>query len=138
MKTMKATTATMPARSRRTTKRLISPARTSWKVLYMADGMFATMPTNIMRDMPLPIPRSVICSPSHMRNVVPVVRVTIVRSLKSHPGLRTMASPAGPLMDSRPTAIMKPCRILRPMVEYLVYWVMTFLPCSPSFCSFSS
>jgi len=42
-------------------------------------------------EMPLPMPRSVICSPSHIRNSVPVVIVIVAGSsqLKS-PGLTTM------------------------------------------------
>ena len=35
------------------------------------------MPAKMMSEMPLPMPRSVICSPSHMRNIVPVVSVII-------------------------------------------------------------
>ena len=35
-----------------------------------------------MIEMPLPRPRSVICSPSHIRNIVPVVRFTTVVSRK--------------------------------------------------------
>ena len=34
------------------------------------------MPAKMMSDMPLPMPRSVICSPSHMMNAVPVVSVS--------------------------------------------------------------
>ena len=32
------------------------------------------MPAKMMIEMPLPRPRSVICSPSHIRNIVPVTR----------------------------------------------------------------
>ena len=32
------------------------------------------MPAKMISDMPLPMPRSVICSPSHMMKAVPVVR----------------------------------------------------------------
>ena len=35
------------------------------------------MPTRMIIEMPLPMPRSVICSPSHIRNIVPVVMVTV-------------------------------------------------------------
>jgi hypothetical protein len=35
--------------------------------------------------MPLPMPRSVICSPSHMMKAVPVVSETIVIMRKSSP-----------------------------------------------------
>ena len=36
------------------------------------------MPAKMMIEMPLPSPRSVICSPSHIRNIVPVTSVTTV------------------------------------------------------------
>ena len=38
---------------------------------------------------PLPIPRSVICSPNHIKNIVPVVSVVIVVNLKPNPGDKT-------------------------------------------------
>ena len=45
------------------------------------------MPAKMMSDMPLPMPRSVICSPSHMMKHVPVVSVSTVISRKPQPGL---------------------------------------------------
>ena len=45
------------------------------------------MPAKMMSDMPLPMPRSVICSPSHMMNADPVVSVSTVRIRKPQPGL---------------------------------------------------
>ena len=53
---------------------------------WTAPGRPTTMPAKMIRDMPLPMPRSVICSPSHMMNAVPVVRVRIIISRKPHPG----------------------------------------------------
>ena len=41
--------------------------------LCIALGRPTTMPAKMISDMPLPMPRSVICSPSHMMNAVPVV-----------------------------------------------------------------
>ena len=38
--------------------------------------------------MPLPIPRSVICSPTHIMNAVPVVSVSMVMRRKPQPGVR--------------------------------------------------
>ena len=43
-----------------------------------AFGMRARMPAMINRLMPLPMPNSSICSPSHMRNMVPAVIVSTV------------------------------------------------------------
>ena len=36
-------------------------------------------------EMPLPMPRSVICSPSHIRNMVPVVIVTVAVNRNGQP-----------------------------------------------------
>jgi hypothetical protein len=49
-------------------------------------GRPTTMPAKISSDIPLPMPRSVICSPSHMTNALPVVRVNIVIRIKAGPG----------------------------------------------------
>ena len=48
------------------------------------------MPAKMISDMPLPMPRSVICSPSHMMNAVPVVSDSIVIMMNPKPGLMTM------------------------------------------------
>ena len=44
------------------------------------------MPAKISSDIPLPMPRSVICSPSHITNIVPVVRVSTHIRRKPQPG----------------------------------------------------
>ena len=51
-------------------------------------GSPTTIPAKMISDMPLPIPRSVICSPSHMMNAVPVVRLSIVIRMKPMPGIQ--------------------------------------------------
>ncbi len=51
------------------------------------------MPVKMISDMPLPMPRSVICSPSHMMKAVPVVSDMIVMITKPKPGLMTMPCP---------------------------------------------
>ena len=43
-------------------------------------------------EIPLPIPRSVICSPSHIKNNVPVTSVTAAVKTKSGPGAMTTPS----------------------------------------------
>ena len=91
-----------------TKKIWISPAFTSSIELTIADGPRATIPAKMISEMPLPTPRSVICSPSHIRNAVPEVRVIIVISLNWTPGSRTIISPPGPVMPSRPTAMKEP------------------------------
>ena len=47
------------------------------------------MPVKMISDIPLPMPRSVICSPSHMMKAVPVVSVSMVIRMKPMPGLMT-------------------------------------------------
>ncbi len=49
-----------------------------------APGTSARMPTVMSSEMPLPMPRAVICSPSHMSNMVPAVRkmTDVTRKLK--------------------------------------------------------
>ena len=51
------------------------------------------MPEKITREMPLPMPRSVICSPSHMMKAVPVVSVSMHISRKLQPGSITAPAP---------------------------------------------
>ncbi len=58
----------------------------------MAPGRPTTMPVKMISDMPLPTPRSVICSPSHMMKAEPVVSERMVSSTKPKPGLMTMPS----------------------------------------------
>ena len=48
------------------------------------------MPAKMMSEDPFPTPRDVICSPSHTRNIVPPVSVTIVEMRNSSPGSLTM------------------------------------------------
>ncbi len=83
---MTATTATMSASRNSAAKMFISPVRTSVTVRTRPLGNRATIPAKMMREMPLPIPRSVICSPSHMRNAVPEVRVMTVMIRNAQPG----------------------------------------------------
>ncbi len=44
----------------------------------IACGNRATMPTVMTSEMPLPMPRSVICSPSHINSIVPTVIINTV------------------------------------------------------------
>ena len=41
-------------------------------------GMREIMEANRMMEIPLPIPNSVICSPSHMMNAEPATKVTMI------------------------------------------------------------
>ena len=87
-KTMKATTAAMPATSNSTMRKVIAPQAPVWTFWMRSPtprGRPATMPAKISRLMPLPMPRSVICSPSHMMKAVPVVSVSTVKRMKPGP-----------------------------------------------------
>ena len=56
------------------------------------------MPDRMMSEMPLPMPREVICSPSHIRNMVPPVSVMTVEMRKNQPGsLTTLVEPSSPM-----------------------------------------
>ena len=48
----------------------------------------------MMSEMPLPMPRAVICSPSHIRNIVPPVSVMTAVKRKNQPGSVTMSGRA--------------------------------------------
>ena len=49
-------------------------------------GSWATMPAMMISEMPLPMPRLVICSPSHIRNMVPPTRLMTVVTRNIMPG----------------------------------------------------
>ncbi len=70
-----------------------SPVPTMLNVLPNEAGKPATIPAKIIIEIPLPIPFSLICSPSHIKNSVPVVKVTTVTKLKVNPGFVTNATP---------------------------------------------
>ena len=85
------------------------------------------MPAKISRLIPLPMPRSVICSPSHMMNVVPPVSVRIVIRLKPIPGFSTR-----PCLV-KIAAMPIDCSAPRITVMYRVHCVIFRRPSSPSF-----
>ena len=61
-----------------------APVRPNSSVLAIAWGRLATMPAKMISEVPLPTPRAVICSPSHIRNMVPPTSViTVVKRKKS-------------------------------------------------------
>ncbi len=65
----------------------ICPVRSWSSVTNTALGSPTMIPAKMISDMPLPMPRSVICSPSHMTKVVPVVSVRTVIRRNPQPGL---------------------------------------------------
>ena len=90
MNTTKATTATAITITPRISAVETAPWRPSSSVPAIAEGRFATMPAKMMSDEPLPMPREVICSPSHIRNMVPPVSVITAVRMKNGPGSWTM------------------------------------------------
>ena len=82
------------------TKMLMAPVRTNSSKPPKALGKPAAMPAKIRMEMPLPRPRSVICSPSHIRNMVPAVRLTMAVTRKPNPGANTK-----PAEDSKARAM---------------------------------
>jgi hypothetical protein len=60
------------------------------------------MPAKMMSEIPLPIPRSLICSPSHMMKAVPVVIAITVKIRNVHPGSRTTSPTAAKPVPAPP------------------------------------
>ena len=81
------------ANSARTASEFISPVRANSSVPPSAAGRPATIPAKMIIEMPLPMPRSVICSPSHIRNMVPVTSDTVAVNTKPTPECTTSAEP---------------------------------------------
>ena len=104
----------------------IAPVLPSSNVVTNALGISATIPEKIINEIPLPIPLWVICSPSHIKKIVPATMVVTVETLKKIPGLITK-----PADDSKPTAKPYPWIVARRTVPYLVICVIFFLPISP-------
>ena len=76
----------------------MAPVLPSSNVVTNALGISATIPEKIIKEIPLPIPLCVICSPNHIKKTVPATIVVTVVTLKNIPGLITKFAE-----DSRPT-----------------------------------
>jgi hypothetical protein len=50
-------------------------------------GRRETIPAKIIREIPLPIPLAVICSPIHISNIVPAVKVTTMGRKEKKSGI---------------------------------------------------
>ena len=96
MNSTSATTATMIAASDSGLTVPVRPPSNSWTSVR---GRCATMPAMMISEMPLPTPRLVICSPIHIRNIVPPISEMIAVTRNSMPG-STTAPPA-----SKPVAM---------------------------------
>src|ERR1700746_3147952 len=86
MKTTKPVTATTSAAMPITSSTEYAPVLPCSSVCPIARGSPAAMPLKMMSEIPFPSPRSVICSPSHIRNIVPVTSETAETRRKPRPG----------------------------------------------------
>ena len=111
----------------------IDPLLTSSPIPPIALGSPATMPAKMMIEMPLPRPRSVICSPSHIRNMVPVTRETTVVKRNIMPGSITRLACVSSAIE-----IDSAWKVASASVNQRVYLVMIRRPDSPSFLIASS
>src|SRR5215467_14186806 len=102
-----------------------------------ASGIAATMPAKMISDEPLPIPESVISSPSHMMTTVPVVMVSTVSRWKPSPGFATTSAPPLDRLSTYEAATQDWTTAMT-TVPYRVSWLIRRLPCSPSLLSWSS
>ena len=90
---------------------LMAPVRTNSSNPPMALGNPAAIPEKMMMDIPLPKPRSVICSPNHIKNMVPAVKDTMAVTRKTMPGSFT-----NPAEDSNAKAMPIDWKMAKPKV----------------------
>ena len=86
IKTTKPVIKITPTRMNKTKIIVNEPVLTNSKVPPIALGKPATIPAKIINDIPFPIPLSVICSPNHIKNIVPATKVETVVILNKIPG----------------------------------------------------
>ena len=106
----------------------------------ISPGITAMTWVKIISDMPLPTPRSVISSPSHMMTAVPaVMMMTMVAIVNTDGfGISGLVQPGIRLPDLARATMPVDCRMASPMVRYRVYWVILAWPDWPSCRSVSS
>ena len=92
-----------------------APVRPNSNVEANALGISATIPEKIINEIPFPTPLKVICSPSHIKNVVPATKEIVVVIRNDKPGSITRF-PA----FSKPIATPYPCKHAIRTVPYLV------------------
>ena len=113
------------------------------RMFSISPGITAMIWVKIISDMPLPTPRSVIISPSHMMTAVPSVMVITMVQIVKMEGLGTSVWLHcrvlwNSLPDLASATMPVDCRMARPTVRYRVYWVILFCPDCPSCRSVSS
>ncbi len=75
------TNTTITSPSRQTRAKTTPPA--TWRIRLPWEGSAAAIDVKIRRDIPLPTPRAVISSPSHMMRAVPAVIVTTMTAIRN-------------------------------------------------------
>ena len=80
-----------------TVRKFISEVFTKFTVPPIALGMPETMPAKMIRLIPLPIPRCVICSPIHISSMVPVSIDTAEIAINKFISIMIACSPPRPL-----------------------------------------
>ena len=93
--TTAAITPTRMARNATAPSAVTTPVCTNWSSCSAPGQSRSRMEKVMSRLIPLPMPRSVICSPSHITKIAPAVRVTTMMSRDAKPG-----SGIAPGMDS--------------------------------------
>ena len=78
MNTIKAIMATATTKMTMTEITFMLPLFRPLMMLITAEGPRETMEANRMREMPLPTPLELICSPSHMMKLEPAVKVRMI------------------------------------------------------------
>ena len=134
---MKITAATITRPMASTTPKSHQPC--DFWTSHSAAGKVATTWQKIRIDMPLPTPRSVISSPSHMMTAVPaVIVITMVRNVEVDSSCSSGSSHCSRLPERASATMPVACRTESPSVRYRVYWVIFVWPAWPSFFSASS
>ncbi len=82
---------------------LLTPSLTRAISLTITFGSLETIPIIMISEIPLPMPRSVIRSPSHINKIVPVIKHIVPVKIKENPGLITTDWPAEDI-DGKNTA----------------------------------
>ncbi len=128
--TTRTTTARAITRNARKPRGLIPPLPRAPMVPMVEGSKRETIPAKISKEIPLPIPRSEMTSPSHISKILPPVITAIT--------VTTAQGLPGSVMASRkPIVRAVACKRPRITVPYRVYWAITFRPSTPSLASSS-
>ena len=104
-----------------------APVLPNSKVAASALGISATIPENIMSDIPFPIPLCVICSPNHIKNIVPATSEITVVNLKIIP--ESITTPGEFLSELRPQFNTTPTYQLTNLSDQLLLVTPTCRSC---------